>query len=65
MLAVQMYWRLAIFLMRERGRATNRPRAVRITSRRLPEFSSSVKLAMIGGPRSPITTKKAMVTPTK
>ena len=54
-----------MFLMRESGRATKRPRAVRMTSRRLPEFSSSVRLAMIGGPRSPITTKKAIVTPTR
>ena len=53
-----------MFLMRERGRATNSPRPVRMTSLRLALFSTSARLAMIGGPKSPITTKNAIVVPT-
>lgn len=60
-----MCWRLAMFRIRERGRATKSPKAVRMMSRRFELFSSSRKLAMMGGPRSPITTKNAIVTPTR
>ena len=54
-----------MFLIRERGRATKSPRAVRMISLRLELFSSSRKFAIMGGPRSPITTKNAIVTPTR
>ena len=53
-----------MFLMSDRGRATNSPKPVSITNLRLAVFSISAILAIIGGPRSPITTKKAIVVPT-
>ena len=65
MLAVQMYMRLWMFLIKDKGRATNSPRAVKMIILRLELFSSSVKFEIIGGPRSPMTTKNAIVVPTK
>ena len=53
-----------MFLISERGRATNSPKPVRITNLRLAVFSISAIFAIIGGPKSPITTKKAIVVPT-
>ena len=60
-----MYWRLSRSLSKERGRATKSPRPVRTTILRLAVASIPANLETMGGPRSPMTTKKAMAVPAR